>query len=50
MSKLLYLALHNIANKLTMPIRNLSQAMQAFSTIFEGRVPALVGNSFTQIL
>ncbi len=47
--KLLYLALQNIAKKWTMPIRNWSQAMQAFSIIFEGRVPTLEGNSFTQI-
>ncbi len=47
--KLLYLALRNIAKKWTMPIQNWSQAMQAFSIIFEGRVPALDGNSFTQI-
>lgn len=47
--KLLYLALRNIAKKWTMPIRNWSQAMQAFSIIFEGRIPSLDGNSFTQI-
>ncbi len=47
--KLLYLALRNIAKKWTMPIRNWSQAMQAFSIIFESRVPTLDGNSFTQI-
>jgi len=48
--KLLYLALRNIAKKWTMPIQNRSQAMQAFSIIFEGRVPALDGNSFTQFI
>jgi putative transposase len=48
--KLLYLALRNIAKKWTMPIQNWSQAMQAFSIIFEGRVPSLDGNSFTQII
>jgi putative transposase len=48
--KLLYLALRNIAKKWTMPIRNWSQAMQAFSIIFEGRVPSLDGNSFTQFI
>lgn len=48
--KLLYLALRNIAKKWTMPIKNWSQAMQAFSIIFEGRVPTLDGNSFTQFI
>lgn len=48
--KLLYLALRNIAKKWTMSIQNWSQAMQAFSIIFEGRVPALDGNSFTQFI
>jgi putative transposase len=48
--KLLYLALRNAAKKWTMPIQNWSGAMQAFSIIFEGRVPALNGNSFTQII
>lgn len=46
--KLLYLALRNIAKKWTMPIPNWSRAMQAFSIIYEGRVPMLEGNSFTQ--
>jgi putative transposase len=46
--KLLYLALRNISKKWTMPIPNWSQAMQAFSIIYEGRVPMLEGNSFTQ--
>ena len=48
--KLLYLALRNIAKKWTMPIPHWSQAMQAFSIIFEGRVPTLDGTSFTQII
>jgi putative transposase len=48
--KLLYLALRNIAKKWTMPIKRWSQAMQAFSIIFEGRVPTLDGNSFTQFI
>jgi putative transposase len=48
--KLLYLALRNIAKKWTMPIKHWSQAMQAFSIIFEGRVPTLDGNSFTQFI
>lgn len=47
--KLLYLALRNISKKWTMPIRNWSGAMQAFSIIFEGRVPVMEGNSFTQL-
>lgn len=46
--KLLFLALRNAAKKWTMPIKNWSQAMQAFSIIFEGRVPTLDGNSLTQ--
>jgi putative transposase len=48
--KLLFLALRNAAKKWTMPIRNWSQAMQAFSIIFEGRVPTLDGNPFTQFI
>ncbi len=48
--KLLYLALRNIAKKWTMPIPHWSQAMQAFSIIFAGRVPTLDGNSFTQFI
>ncbi len=48
--KLLYLALRNVAKKWTMPVPHWSQAMQAFSIIFEGRVPTLDGNSFTQFI
>ncbi len=48
--KLLYLALRNAAKKWTMPIKHWSQAMQAFSIIFEGRVPTLDGNSLTQFI
>jgi putative transposase len=48
--KLLYLALRNAAKKWTMPIKNWGGAMQAFSIIFEGRVPTLDGQSFTQIV
>jgi putative transposase len=48
--KLLYLALRNIAKKWTMPIPHWSQAMQAFAIIYEGRVPTLDGNSFTQFI
>jgi putative transposase len=48
--KLLYLDLRNIAKKWTMPIRNWSQAMQAFSIIYEGRALTLDGNSFTHFI
>ena len=48
--KLLYLALHNIAKKWTMPIPHWSQAMPAFAITYEGRVPTLDGNSFTQFI
>jgi putative transposase len=48
--KLLYLALRNAAKKWTMPVKNWSGAMQAFSIIFEGRVPTLDGNSLTQFI
>jgi hypothetical protein len=33
-----------------MPIKNWSQAMQAFAIIYEGRVPTLDGNSLTQFI
>lgn len=39
MFKLLYLALHNIAKKWTMPIRDWKAALNQFSIIFEGRLP-----------
>ncbi|HDS15929.1 MAG TPA: transposase, partial [Proteobacteria bacterium] len=39
MLKLLYLALHNIAKKWTMPIRDWRAALNQFSIIFEGRLP-----------
>jgi putative transposase len=48
--KLLFLALRNAAKKWTMPIKQWSQAMQAFSIIFEGRVPTLDGQSFTHFI
>jgi putative transposase len=48
--KLLYLALRNAAKRWTMPIKNWGQAMQAFSIIYEGRVPTLDGNSLTQFI
>lgn len=41
MFKLLYLALKNIAKKWTMPIRDWKSALNQFSIIFEGRMPAL---------
>jgi putative transposase len=48
--KLLYLALRNAAKKWTMPVPHWSRAMQAFSIIYEGRVPTLDGNSLTQFI
>jgi putative transposase len=48
--KLLYLALRNAQKKWTMPIKNWSGAMQAFSIIYEGRVPTLDGNSLTHFI
>lgn len=48
--KLLYLALRNAAKKWTMPVPHWSRAMQAFAIIYEGRVPALDGNSLTQFI
>jgi putative transposase len=41
MFKLLYLALRNIAKKWTMPIRDWKSALNQFSIIFEGKMPAL---------
>lgn len=38
-TKLLYLALQNIAKKWTMPIRNWRKALNQFAIFFEGRVP-----------
>jgi putative transposase len=37
--KLLYLALHNISKKWTMPIQNWAWAINQFAIVFEGRVP-----------
>jgi putative transposase len=48
--KLLYLALRNAAKKWTMPIPHWSRAMQAFSIIYEGRVPTMDGDSLTQFI
>jgi putative transposase len=48
--KLLYLALRNIAKKWTLPIPHWGQAMQAFASLFAGRVPTLDGTSFTQFI
>jgi len=39
MFKLLYLALKNIAKKLTMPIRDWKSALNQFSIIFEEGMP-----------
>jgi putative transposase len=37
--KLLYLALHNISQKWTMPIKNWKAALNRFAIVFEGRLP-----------
>ena len=49
--KLLYLALRNISQRWTMPIKNWSGAMNQFAILFDGRVPmgGLSQNSLTQI-
>jgi putative transposase len=48
--KLMYLALRNISQRWTMPIKNWSGAMNQFAILFEGRVPmsGLSQNSLTQ--
>jgi putative transposase len=48
--KLMYLALKNISQRWTMPIRNWSGAMNQFAILFEGRVSiaGLSSNSLTQ--
>jgi putative transposase len=48
--KLMYLALKNISQRWTMPIRNWSAAMNQFAITFDGRVPmgGLNQNSLTQ--
>jgi len=38
-TKLMYLALHNIAKRWTMPIRDWQQALNQFAIRFDGRVP-----------
>lgn len=38
--KLFYLALNNIAKKWTMPIRDWKAALNQFTILFEGRMPA----------
>jgi putative transposase len=50
--KLLYLALRNISQRWTMPIRNWSAAMNQFAILFDGRVPmgGIGSNSLTQNL
>ena len=39
-SKLLYLALRNIAKKWTMPLRTWKDALNRFAIIYENRLPA----------
>jgi putative transposase len=48
--KLMYLALRNISQRWTMPIKNWSGALNQFAILFEGRVPmsGLSSNSLTQ--
>lgn len=48
--KLLYLALRNISQRWTMPVRDWSAAMNQFAILFDGRVPmgGLSANSLTQ--
>lgn len=48
--KLMYLALRNISQRWTMPIKNWSGALNPFAILFEGRVPmsGLSSNSLTQ--
>ncbi len=48
--KLMYLALRNISQRLTMPIPNWSAAMNQFAVLFDGRVPmgGLNQHSLTQ--
>jgi putative transposase len=48
--KLMYLALRNISQRWTMPIKNWSGALNLFAILFEGRVPmsGLGSNSLTQ--
>ena len=41
MTKLLYLAMKNISKKWTMPIRDWKSALNQFTILFEGRMPAL---------
>jgi putative transposase len=48
--KLLYLALRNISQRWTMPVRDWSAALNQFALLFDGRVPmnGLGSNSLTQ--
>jgi putative transposase len=48
--KLMYLALRNVSQRWTMPIKNWSGAMNQFAILFEGRAPmaGLSQNSLTQ--
>src|SRR5574341_6784 len=41
MTKLLYLAMKNISKKWTLPIRDWKSAMNQFTILFEGRMPAI---------
>ena len=48
--KLMYLALRNISQRWTMPVKNWSAALNQFAILFDGRVPmgGLSSNSLTQ--
>lgn len=48
--KLMYLALRNISQRWTMPIKNSSAVLNQFAILFDGRVPmgGLNQNSLTQ--
>ncbi len=48
--KISYLALKNISKKWTMPIQNLSEAMNQFAILFENNLPSgsFNNSSFTQ--
>jgi putative transposase len=50
--KLMYLALRNISQRWTMPIKNWSGALNQFAILFEGRVPmsGLSSSALTQNL
>ena len=46
--KLLYLALRNITQRWTMPVKDWRAALNRFAIIFEDRMPAFQRRSFTQ--